>query len=130
MHARPFKEKRLILSKGQVFGEEECIRAVLSNGHPENYPKPMASYYTVTAASNDCEVLWAYVDDIYKMLKNERKVVAYFNNQYIRKYPSHRMPDAFLESAFQENRKKEQGDGTAQDNKMIELSKPLEKSIT
>lgn len=70
----------MLLGKGQFFGEEECLKAILSNGNPQEYPKPIESFYTVTCDSNDAEVMWAYVDDIYKMLKNERKVVKFMNS--------------------------------------------------
>jgi len=52
--------KKLILCKGQVFGEDECLKAIF---YADNYPKGLLddSIYAVTCDSTDAEVLVANV---------------------------------------------------------------------
>ena len=77
------KVKRLILGKGQIFGEDECLNMIYNLGNP----KPEPANYTVTCESFDGEVLFANIDDIYKMLKNEKRILKFMNDQYSEKYP-------------------------------------------
>ena len=69
------KVKRLILGKGQIFGEDECLNMIYNSGHE----KPEKSNYTVTCESCDGEVLFADIEDIYKLLKNEKRVMKFLN---------------------------------------------------
>ena len=43
--------------------------------------------YTVTCNTNDAEILYANIDDIWKQLKSEKKILRALNNQYLEKYP-------------------------------------------
>lgn len=68
--------RRLLLCKGQIFGEDECLRHIIdfSNAQIE---APIDMHYTVTCESNDAELLVANVDDVYKLIKVETKVVKF-----------------------------------------------------
>ena len=96
---RPVKDKKLVLGKGNFFGEEECLKMIINNGDDDG-PKPIDSFYTITSNSNDCEVMWAYIDDVYKLIKNERKLIRFMNFEYIRKYPNKKLTDHYLEDVF------------------------------
>ena len=91
------KVKRLILGKGQIFGEDECLNEIYNHGNP----KPEKANYTVTCESYDGEVLFADIEDIYKLLKNEKRVLKFLNDQYSEKYPDSELTDNFFEQAFQ-----------------------------
>ena len=69
-----------------MFGEDECLRMILNNG---NYlgPKPVTQFYTVTCESNDAEILYANVDDVYKLFKNEKKLLKFLKDEFVRKFP-------------------------------------------
>jgi hypothetical protein len=69
------KVKKLILGKGQIFGEDECLNIIYNHGNP----KPEPANYTVTCESCDGEILFADIDDIYKLLKNEKRVLRFMN---------------------------------------------------
>lgn len=66
--------KRLILERGQLFGEDECLFMVLNNGDINGALKPTDVFYSVTCQSNDGEILMADLNDIWKLLKNERRI--------------------------------------------------------
>lgn len=91
------KVKRLILGKGQIFGEDECLNEIYNHGNQ----KPEKANYTVTCESYDGEVLFADIEDIYKLLKNEKRVLKFLNEQYSEKYPDSELTDNFFEQAFQ-----------------------------
>jgi hypothetical protein len=51
--------KKLILCKGQIFGEEECLSEIF------NISSNLLSYkYSITCESNDAEILYAKIEDI------------------------------------------------------------------
>lgn len=50
-------------------------------------PKPEPANYTVTCESNDGEVLFADIEDVYKLFKNEKRILKFMNEQYSEKYP-------------------------------------------
>ena len=56
--------------------------------------------YTVTCNTNDAEILYANIDDIWKQLKSEKKILRALNNQYLEKYPDQNLTDKFAEQAF------------------------------
>ena len=47
---------------------------VLNNGEIDGDLKPADVFYTVTCQSNDGEVLMADLADVWKLLKNERRI--------------------------------------------------------
>ena len=57
-------------------------------------------HYTVTCESNNAEVLVANVDDIYKMVRTESKVVKFMKEQFVQKFPSEKLPDDFFKDVF------------------------------
>ena len=63
-----------------MFGEDDCLNAVLNAGNP----KPLNSngqptIYSVTCDSVDALILHANIDDIHKLLKNERQIISFMN---------------------------------------------------
>jgi len=61
---------------------------------------PNRMNYTVTCNTNDAEILYASVEDIWKPLKSEKKILRALNNQYLEKYPDQNLTDKFFEQAF------------------------------
>jgi hypothetical protein len=54
----------------------------------------------VTCDTVDAEILYAKVDDIYKLLKNEKRVIKFLTDQFREKYPNKLLTDNFFEQAF------------------------------
>lgn len=67
--------KKLILCKGQIFGEDECLNLVYNYGQE----KPKVSNYSVQCESLEGEILFADVKDIYRMVKANPGVVKFMN---------------------------------------------------
>jgi len=82
-----------------MFGEDECLRMIINNG---NYlgPEPMSSFYTVTCESNDAEILTANVDDVYKLFKNEKRIMKFLKDEFIQKFPINMLPDSYFDGVF------------------------------
>ena len=76
------KMKKLILCEGQMFGEDECLRMIINNGNFYG-PEPVQQFYTVTCLSNDAEVIYANVDDVYKLFKNERRLLRFLKEEFV-----------------------------------------------
>jgi len=91
--------RRLILCKGQMFGEDECLKLIVDFS-AANADMPLDMNYAVTCESNDAELLEANVDDVYKLFKNESKVVKFMKEQYIQKFPSQKPADDFFKGVF------------------------------
>jgi len=70
------KVKRLILCKGQIFGEDECLNMIFNAGQT----MPEKLNYTVTCDSTDAEILYADIGEIYKQLKGDRHITKFLNN--------------------------------------------------
>lgn len=70
--------KRMVLGKGSVFGEDECLMMILNNGELEGELKPSKIFYNVTCDSIDGMILQADLEDIWKILKNERPTINFF----------------------------------------------------
>lgn len=113
---RSVRVKQMIMGKGEFFGEEECLKLIVNNGD-EYGTKPSESYYTVTCESTDAEIMWANIEDVYKLLKNERKVVKFMNNEYIKKYPTNRLPDKYLEEVFRAKNLEKSRESSPDDSK-------------
>jgi len=62
------KVKKLILGKGQMFGEDACLAQIFFKS--DSIPK--APHYSVTCDSVSAEVLIARVEDVHKLFKNEK----------------------------------------------------------
>jgi hypothetical protein len=58
-----------------MFGEDDLLNAIYNHGKP----KPQISNYSVVCDSFDAEVIFADIDDIYKMLKSERGILNFIN---------------------------------------------------
>lgn len=56
--------------------------------------------YTVTCNSVDAEILHADIQDIYKLLKGDRHVTKFLNDQYMEKYPDQQLTDKYFEQVF------------------------------
>lgn len=59
-------------------------------------------FYNVSCDSVEAEVIWAYADDISKLIKNERKVMKYMSSQFYEKCPNKKITDAYFEQVFSE----------------------------
>ena len=75
--------KKLILCKGQMFGEDELLNEIYNHGKP----KPQISNYTIVCDSFDAEVLFANIEDIHKIIKNEKGILNFINEQFMEKCP-------------------------------------------
>ena len=75
------------LEKGQLFGEDECLMMVLNNGELEGELKPSKVYYNVTCESIEGEILCADLEDIWRILKNEKPCIQFLKEQYCLKFP-------------------------------------------
>lgn len=51
-----------------MFGEDACLEQIFSNSG-KHTAKP--SIYNVTCETNDSEILYANISDIFKLVKNE-----------------------------------------------------------
>ena len=91
------KMKRLILERGQLFGEDECLLMVLNNGKIEGKLKPADTYWTVTCSSSHGELLMADLPDIWKMIKGERTAINFMKEQYCVKFPDQDILDTHQE---------------------------------
>ena len=82
-----------------MFGEDEVLRMIINNG---NYlgPEPISQYYTVTCESNDGEFIYANVDDIYKLVKNEKRLLRFLKDEFVQKFPANDLADNYFEGAF------------------------------
>ena len=89
--------KRLILGKGQVFGEEACLANIYSKGEDV---LPTNSIYNVSCSSFEGEILYARADDVYKLFKLEADVVRFLVQQFTQKCPDEQLPDNLLLQAF------------------------------
>ena len=70
------KVKKLILCQGHMFGEDDCLNAILNPGNPKplnNQGQP--STYSITCDSVEGVILSAKVEDIQKILKNEKHII-------------------------------------------------------
>ena len=83
-----------------MFGEDELLNEIYNHGKP----KPQISNYTVVCDSFDAEVLFANIDDIYKMLKNERGILNFINEQFMEKCPDQQLTDNFFNQVFNANK--------------------------
>ena len=98
-HKLEDKVKKLRLEEGQMFGEDEILRMIINNGNHLG-PEPITQFYTVTCESNEAEIIYANVDDIFKMVKGEKRLLRFLKDEYVRKFPSNDLADSFFESAF------------------------------
>lgn len=82
-----------------MFGEDECLRMIINNG---NYlgPEPVNQFYTVTCESTDAEVIYANVDDIYKLFKNELRLLRFLKEEFVQKFPSNELADSYFDGVF------------------------------
>ena len=82
-----------------MFGEDECLRMIINNG---NYlgPEPVTQFYTVTCESNDAEIIYANVDDVYKLFKHEKGLYRFLKEEFVQKFPSDDLADSYLDNAF------------------------------
>ena len=62
--------KRLVLSEGQIFGEDNLIKLM----NPDCKINDFGYTYTVRCESGEGELLYANAGDIIKFVKNERKL--------------------------------------------------------
>jgi len=44
--------------------------------------------------------LHANIDDIHKLLKNEKRIINFMNEQYMEKYPDQQLADTFFDMVF------------------------------
>ena len=76
-------------------------------------------HYTVTCegedADNNAELLVANVDDVYKLIKTESKVIKFMKEQYVQKFPSQKPADDFFKGVFS---------GKAEKSKMLDDPTP------
>ena len=89
--------------------------------------------YTVTCESVDAEFLHADIDDIFKLLKNEKRVLRFLNDQYQEKYPNMNLTDIYFDQVFSSKNISKQGNGsTGQqiiNSASLHLSKPKKLSL-
>lgn len=74
--------RRLLLCKGQIFGEDECLKHIIDFTSAD-LSVPIDMHYTVTCESNSAELLVANIEDIYKVIKTESKVVKFMKEQFV-----------------------------------------------
>ena len=74
---------------------------VLNNGDINGALKPADVFYSVTCQSNDGEILMADLNDIWKLLKNERRITNFMKEQYCQKFPDQPLADVFQDQVFE-----------------------------
>ena len=70
---------------------------------------PIDMHYSVTCESNNAELLMAKIEDIYKVIKTESKVVKFMKEQFVQKFPSEKTADDFFKGVFSGKRKDGEG---------------------
>ena len=63
----------------QIFGEDECLNIIYNYGEK----KPKVSDYSVHCESLEGEILFANVQEIYRLVKMNSGVLQFMNQQFV-----------------------------------------------